>query len=656
MPDPVAALHSMSTRRMLDEPLRVCVDTMLDSFGAYEAMRNEQGTICDFEIVHVNASACADLGVPREDQVGHRLCEVFPTVRASGYFERYCAVVNGGEPLIEDASERDGRFFDLRVSKLGDGFVASWREVTSRKTLEFELRTSSEMLRAVVQASAAAIFIKDTSGRYLLVNPVAENVLGLHDQVLGRTDAELLNAQLAAQVQAADREVLDTGRTVTSEDLVETEEKTITFLSVKTPLRNERGEIYGLCGVATDISSRIRTEEALRSSEERERARAEELSVLMDATPAAVWIARDPECHDIRGSRAAYEMLRMATTDNMSLTPDAPASAPTHFVVKANGVEMRRGDLPVQRAARGEEVRNFEEEIVFSDGDRLWLYGSAIPLRRADGTPRGAIAAFLDITAYKRIEQELRLAGEERERLLASEQEARAAAEAASRAKDRFLATVSHELRTPLGAVLGYVQMLQNGAVALSRHSDVLEVIRRNANLQLQLIDDMLDLSRIAHGKFELTVQTVAVDAILSNAVDAILPAASAKALTVTRELATAAIVSGDPARLHQVFSNVLTNAVKFTSTEGRIHVALRESGTMFEILVKDDGLGIDPAFLPHVFEQFTQAGKPAGRNRGLGLGLSIAQHLVTRHGGTITAESEGIGKGATFRIRLPRA
>jgi signal transduction histidine kinase len=508
-----AAPDSRRTRRLLDEPLRVCIDTMLDPFGAYEAIRDERGTIVDFEIVQVNDPACAALGVAREQQIGQRLCELFPTVRPSGDFETYVRVVDTGVPFIQDGFERSGRFWDMRVSRLGDGFVASWRDVTAREQLERDLQQSNEALRA----------------------------------------------------------------------------------------------------------------------------RAEELSVMMDATPATVFISTDPDCREIRGSRLAHDLLRMPPAANVTMTPgtDAPPP-PAHFTVWQDGVRLAPDELPMQRAARGAELRNFEEEIVFDDGERVWMYGNAVPLRNADGTPRGAIAAFVDISQYKRAEQELRVALE---------------------GKDQFLATISHELRTPLTAVMGYAQMLQTGAVRPDRQRHAVDTISRNAALQLQLIDDILDVSGIIRGKLVLDRHPVDLTTILDAAITTVLLTAERKRIQVTRDLAPGHwIVDGDERRLHQVFGNVLTNSVKFTPEGGRIHVSLQPGGDALEIRISDTGIGIAADFLPRMFERFTQEeGGTTREHGGLGIGLSIAQYLVTEHGGTISAHSDGPGQGATLCIVLPQ-
>jgi signal transduction histidine kinase/integral membrane sensor domain MASE1/CheY-like chemotaxis protein len=247
---------------------------------------------------------------------------------------------------------------------------------------------------------------------------------------------------------------------------------------------------------------------------------------------------------------------------------------------------------------------------------------------------------------------------EERERLLAGEQAARNEAEEANRLKDEFLATLSHELRTPLTAMLGWLSMLRGGRLDEETSVHALETVDRNARAQAQLIEDLMDVSRIAGGKLQLDVQAVELIALITAAVDIVRPAANARGVHI-EVAADASIgpVAGDPARLQQVIWNLLSNAVKFTSRDGHIYVSLRPADSFAEVEVRDTGIGIDADFLPRVFERFRQAESPVTRShRGLGLGLAIVRHLTELHGGTVTAESDGEGRGSTFTIRLPLA
>jgi PAS domain S-box-containing protein len=231
-----------------------------------------------------------------------------------------------------------------------------------------------------------------------------------------------------------------------------------------------------------------------------------------------------------------------------------------------------------------------------------------------------------------------------------------AAAQEASRLKDDFLASLSHELRTPLNAILGYARMLRTGILGPERYEKGIETIERNATSLTQMVEDVLDISRIVSGKLRLRVQPVELPEIVRNAIDAVTPAADAKGVRIEAILdPQAAPVSGDPERLQQILWNLLSNAVKFTERSGRIQVRLQRVNSHVEISVSDTGIGIAPEFLPHVFERFRQADAGIARARsGLGLGLAIAKQLTEMHGGTIEASSGGLGTGATFRVKLP--
>jgi signal transduction histidine kinase len=264
----------------------------------------------------------------------------------------------------------------------------------------------------------------------------------------------------------------------------------------------------------------------------------------------------------------------------------------------------------------------------------------------------------------ERLERSLRYAmamhraDEERRLLLEREQHARLEAQAANRAKDEFLATLSHELRTPLNAILGWSQLLAGGQLGEDTARRAIEIIERNTRQQARLIDDLLDISRIITGKLRLELKPVAVRSIVDAAVESVLPAASAKHVTLVRagEGPSEAIFC-DPSRMQQVIWNLLSNAIKFTPDGGQVTIGEGRERGMVLLTVSDTGAGIEPQFLPHVFDRFRQQDPGSTRKHGgLGLGLSIVRHLVELHGGTIAAQSEGAGRGATFVVRIPLA
>jgi signal transduction histidine kinase/DNA-binding response OmpR family regulator len=251
---------------------------------------------------------------------------------------------------------------------------------------------------------------------------------------------------------------------------------------------------------------------------------------------------------------------------------------------------------------------------------------------------------------------ERKQAEEERSKLLVREQAARAEAEAANRTKDEFLATLSHELRTPLTAVLGWAHLLRSGKLTDETAANALETIERNARAQSQLIDDLLDVSRIITGKLSLDTRAIELAPIVEAAINSVRPAAQAKNIQLHADLNHATgLVAGDASRLQQVVWNLFSNSIKFTPQNGRVNVSLKRSNSHAEITVSDTGQGISPEFLPHVFDRFRQAdGTTTRTHGGLGLGLAIVRHLVELHGGTVHADSAGAGQGATFTVNLP--
>ncbi|WP_375475158.1 response regulator [uncultured Nostoc sp.] len=298
---------------------------------------------------------------------------------------------------------------------------------------------------------------------------------------------------------------------------------------------------------------------------------------------------------------------------------------------------------------KGEESDLKEGRLRCQDGSYIWTLISARAILNEQGECLGAIAMLTDITDRKRTESE-------RDRLLQLEQRARAEAEAANRIKDEFLAVLSHELRSPLNPILGWAKLLQSRKFDEASLNKALKTIERNAKLQAQLIEDLLDVSRILQGKLSLNTIPVDLVSTIEAAMETVHLAAEAKTIEIETMLdPNMGKVLGDPARLQQVFWNLLSNAVKFTETEGKINVRLQRIDAQAQITVSDTGKGIHPDFLPHVFDYFRQGDSTTTRRfGGLGLGLAIARHLIEMHGGTVGVESPGEEQGAIFTVRLP--
>ncbi len=305
----------------------------------------------------------------------------------------------------------------------------------------------------------------------------------------------------------------------------------------------------------------------------------------------------------------------------------------------------------IDKIRRGETVEPFETERVQKDGQHLHLAVVLSPVKDAAGRVIGISTIAHDITERRRAEAE-------RQQLLARSQAAQTAAERTNRMKDEFLATLSHELRTPLTAIVGWSEMLANPKLDPTTFQQAVEVIRRNARMQVKMIEDLLDISRIVTGKLQLSVRPVDLGTIIIAAVEGLRPAADAKKIRLDLQLDSAPWqVSGDPDRLQQVAWNLVSNAVKFTPRGGRVLVRLARAESQVEMTVSDTGRGIAPEFLPHVFDRFRQADATSTRGHGgLGLGLAIVRQLVELHGGTVWADSAGESLGATFTVSLPLA
>jgi len=303
------------------------------------------------------------------------------------------------------------------------------------------------------------------------------------------------------------------------------------------------------------------------------------------------------------------------------------------------------------RLVRGERINHFETIRRTKDGRLIDISLTVSPVRDVNSRIIGASKVARDIT-------EQRLRERERQGLLEREQEARAEAEMVNRSKDQFLTTLSHELRTPLNAIYGWARMLDTGRLDEPVIRRATEAILRNATAQVQLIEDLFDVSRVITGNMRLEVRPLNLAMVIESALDTVRPAATTKGVQLELVLDPAAgAMMGDPARLQQVIWNLLMNAVKFTPRGGRVAVHLRRADSQIEIVVSDTGEGIAPEHMPRLFQRFGQADSSSTRRHtGLGIGLALVRHLVDLHGGTVKAHSAGPGLGATFTVILPLA
>lgn len=517
-----------------------------------------------------------------------------------------------------------------------------------------ELRESQALFEAFMDHLPATAYIKDEAGRYLYVNPRNEHLCNrpLADWV-GKTDFDLFPQAEAQQWHDHDLVALTSGAAIEIEETFHQADGEHCYTSFKFPIRHPSGRpLVG--GISLDVTERKRNEverqqaaAAIRQLNQQLQERVTELQTLLAVIPIGIGIAEDRECGTIRANPAFARLLNLPSTANISLS--APAGERPTFKVYQNGRELAPEALSLQYAAQhGVEVNEFEVEVVWEDGTVRSLLEYAAPLFNKSGQPRGSIGAFLDITERKQAEAE-------RIQLLEREQAARASAERANRIKDEFLSILSHELRSPLNPILGWSRLLQTKTYDPAKTMQALVTIERNARLQTQLIDDLLDVARILRGKLSLEEAPVNLVPVIEAALEVVRTAAEAKSIVLQPDLIDIGLVKGDSGRLQQIVWNLLANAIKFTPPGGQVHISLSQVQTAAQIRITDTGKGISPEFLPHIFESFRQEDPSITRQHGgLGLGLSIVKYLVDAHGGTIVADSPGEGQGATFAITLP--
>lgn len=509
-------------------------------------------------------------------------------------------------------------------------------ESNEDKLTDDTLHQSGDPFRLLIQAvSDYAIFILNKEGYIVTWNLGAQKIKGYSaDEIVGKhfsifyPEEDLKWDKPGHELKVA----AEVGRFEDEDWRIRKDGSRFWANVVITALRDKDGTLRGFGKVTRDLTERRRGEEILRRSEERFR-------VLIEGVRDYAIFMLDPRGY-VESWNAGAERIKGYKADEI---------IGKHFSVFYPEDDLQR-DKPGYELKEAAEVGRFEDEgwRIRKDGTRFWANVVISSLKNKDGTLRGFGKVTRDLTERKY--------AEEQRLQLAREQVARSEAEAANRAKDEFLATISHELRTPLNAILGWGRMIRNSNLTAEVFARGLEAIERNARLQAQLIDDLLDVSRIISGKIRLTVMSVELPPVIEAAIDSIRPAADAKNIRLQTMLDTnAGLVSGDPDRLQQIIWNLLSNAVKFTEKGGRVQVRLEHIDSHIEITVSDTGRGISQEFLPYVFDRFRQADSSITRlHGGLGLGLAIVRNLVELHGGSVQAQSPGEGRGATFLLQLP--
>jgi PAS domain S-box-containing protein len=518
-----------------------------------------------------------------------------------------------------------------------------------------QLHRHAAWLSTTLRSMGDAVIATDGEGRVTFLNPVAETLTGwARDEASGKPLEHIFRITNQITGEAAENPVARvlregvviglanhtalTARDGTSRPIDDT----------AAPIHDDGGRIQGVVLVFHDVSEKYAAQKSIRESSQ---ARHTAEVALRQAEDTRLVLAAIVESSDdaiigetldgvITSWNQAAELILGYTAAEIVGKPVSALMPPDH------SEDMAR---ILGRIRRGERVGHFETQRLTKDGRVIDVSLSVSPIRDADGTIIGAAKVARDITERKCAEAE-------RERLLAAAEAARTDAEAANRMKDDFLATLSHELRTPLNAIVGWAKILRSGRVDAEDIEEGLSAIDRNSQAQTQIIEDLLDISRIISGNLRLDVQRLHLTDIIEAALATVLPAANAKEIRIHKVFdSLAGPVSGDAARLQQVVWNLLTNAVKFTPKGGQVQVLLERVNSHVEISVIDTGIGIQPEFLPHVFDRFRQAdASTTRRHAGLGLGLAIVKQLVEMHGGGIWAKSPGEGQGATFTLMLP--
>ncbi|MDB5905829.1 MAG: Two-component regulatory system protein containing hybrid kinase and response regulator domain, partial [Betaproteobacteria bacterium] len=542
----------------------------------------------------------------------------------------------GGVMVVRDVSLRRQNEQALRHA-----YSELDRRVAER-TAELEranaaLHESLALLRGVTESTPDLIIVKDSAGRVVMANPAQLKALGkAQSEIVGRTDRDFLGEdELAMRIMENDRRVMASGRIERVEEAVSGPEGARTFLSTRSPLRDVRGNVVGVIGVATDISERKRMENELREAQRFTQG-------LVETAPIVLYLFDHLQQRIVYATGMGLQALGYTAADLMAFDREALERL-VHPDDLPGVIEHLRRE-PCEESG----LREVEFRIRTREGEWRWMHGRERAFEPGVQN-RLLLGVTVDITDRK-------IAELEREHLVATEQRLRLEAERANRAKDEFLAIVSHELRSPLNALRGWGFLL--GAAKTPDQSLIdraTQAIKRNVDHQARLIDDLLDTSRIMSGKLNIERRPVNLVDVVQGAIEVVRASAAAKRIAVEFNPEHPAVtIEGDAARLQQIAVNLLSNAVKFTPEAGAVTVSLT-SDSAVRLSVADTGAGIDGEFLPRVFDRFSQADTSTTRRHGgLGIGLALVRHLSELHGGKVSAASEGPGKGATFTVELP--
>lgn len=507
-------------------------------------------------------------------------------------------------------------------------------DITERKLIAEVLRESEERFRQLAENIDAVFWIKEMpEDRVCYVSPAFERLWGLNPQELyddRQVWIDYIHPDDREWIARAFQEKAAAGQFDEEYRLVLADGSIRWVHDRCFPLRDDAGEIYRFAGIAEDITDRKQAQEALRQSEEFK-------NRMLDSSPDCIKVL------NLDGQ------LLYINTGGLCLLEidDIAPYLNTEWLCFWDGDHRQQAEQAFAAATAG-EVYLFRGYCPTAKGTPKWWEAIVSPILDASGLVERVLVISRDITDRKQAETE-------RDRLFEQEQAARAEAERANRIKDDFLTVLSHELRSPLNPILGWAKLLQTRNFDPAKTAQALATIERNAKLQVKLIDDLLDIAKVLRGKLSIDTAPVNLIFIIESAIDTVRAAAVAKSILIHPVLPKIGLVSGDAARLQQVIWNLLSNAIKFTPNHGRVDIRLEQIDNQAQITVSDAGKGINPDFLPYIFESFRQEDASTTRKYGgLGLGLTIVRQLVEAHGGTIVADSPGKGLGATFTVQLP--
>ena len=629
------------------EQFHTSIENVLDCFGIYKSIRSQTGQIIDFLVEYVNPAACTHNQTTQSEQIGKRLLESLPLNQETTLFADFCQVVETGESVTREVlhyakvehKQSLTKALDIRVAKLGDGCVATWRDITKHKHIEERL----QLIESIVVSANDAVLVTTTTpleapGPYIVyVNEAFAQMTGYSPQeVLGKSPRLLQGANTDQATIALMRAALQAKESLEVEIINYRKDGSEFWAELSiSAVADATGEYIYFVAIQRDITERKHREIALQQSQQL-------MQRIADSAPDLLYLYDWQEQQLVYVNRQLVEVL--------GYTPAAICQLGTSLsdLIHPDDLPQLTRQVTKFRSAEDGEIVEFACRVKHQNHQWRWfLSRNTVFAKAADGSPQQILGTGEDITQQRQQEAE-------RHQLLIQAQAATAAAEAVSSAKDQFLSMVAHELRNPIHAILGYVQFLQTPNLSEASITRGWKTIEECANLQTQLIDDLLDISRITSGKLRLDLHLVDLVTVIESAIITISLAAQAKAIGIELVVASeVASVYGDAQRLQQVILNLLSNAVKFTPEGGDIQVQLKRLQDWMQISVIDTGCGIEAELLPQIFKQFCQANS-IGRQGGLGLGLAIARHIVELHHGTIQAASPGEGQGATFTIKLP--